>query len=306
MKTNDRARIKKYLSILCCPNCTSDLHFKANKFLCKKCKTSYPYKKGIPVFVSSKTSTEHMDKQAQIYDREYAQAKYAYVLENWQLSYIKRTAEIFGITTKQAARERIYLDIGAGPGHTVIELAKLGVLTVGCDISYAGAVQAMRLAKRQKVYDRCLYVVCDAAQLPFKKNTIDYVTCIMLLEHLENDGEVVSEMARVLRKKGKVYIAVPNTYWHFWVFMWPINYWHDRRLGHLRHYSKNSIISLAREHGLNNPRVFYSAHLIKFVQLFYKKLPATVQDRAWWKMEQIDESQHNARTGLHLNAVFTK
>ena len=296
-------KIAVYEELLQCIYCKSQLKYVRSNFVCQKCARKYPYKDGIAICLGDESA--HMLKQAQIYDDEYAKKSYGTKLEYWQQAYIKRTAQMFDLDKPQATPKR-YLDVGAGPGHTVIRLAQNNLTAIGCDISLTGAQQAMKMARRAGVFDRVYYVVCDARNLPFKKQSIDYISCIMLLEHLEHDDEVIGDMARILKKGGSVYVAVPNTYWHFWFFMWPINYWHDRRLGHLRHYSANTLRRLMNQQKLNTVSVFYSAHLIKFVQLFYQKAPKKYQKKLWWFLESLDEAQHKVPTGLHLNGVFRK
>ena len=55
----------------------------------------------------------------------------------------------------------------------------------------------------------------DAAALPFEDGSFDTVVSFHVLEHTEDPGKVVSEMARVLRPGGIVLLAVP--------FMWGLH-----------------------------------------------------------------------------------
>jgi len=42
---------KELLDILACPACKSDVEFKDNKIVCKKCGKKYPVRDGIPVML---------------------------------------------------------------------------------------------------------------------------------------------------------------------------------------------------------------------------------------------------------------
>ena len=55
-------------------------------------------------------------------------------------------------------------------------------------------------------------VVADAHNLPFKDNSFDNVMLIEVLEHLKAPAKAVSEMHRILDKKGKLVLAVPFMY----------------------------------------------------------------------------------------------
>ena len=55
----------------------------------------------------------------------------------------------------------------------------------------------------------------DAAALPFEDGSFDTVVSFHVLEHTEDPGKVLSEMARVLRPGGIVLLAVP--------FMWGLH-----------------------------------------------------------------------------------
>jgi SAM-dependent methyltransferase len=52
-------------------------------------------------------------------------------------------------------------------------------------------------------------IVADIADLPFTDNSVDAVICEEVLEHVPNPAAVVSEMLRVLKPGGLVYVVVP-------------------------------------------------------------------------------------------------
>lgn len=52
-------------------------------------------------------------------------------------------------------------------------------------------------------------VVCDAQRLSFAENVFDRIICHQVLEHIPDADEVVSEMFRVLRLRGRVIVTVP-------------------------------------------------------------------------------------------------
>ncbi len=52
-------------------------------------------------------------------------------------------------------------------------------------------------------------IVADIAYLPFENNSIDAVICEHVLEHVPEPQAVISEMKRVLKSGGLVYIVAP-------------------------------------------------------------------------------------------------
>ncbi len=67
-----------------------------------------------------------------------------------------------------------------------------------------------------------------ASKFPFKDSYFDLVCSFEVLEHLENDKKILSEMVRVLAPNGTVIISFPIN----------MKYWveYDRRVGHVRRY----------------------------------------------------------------------
>jgi SAM-dependent methyltransferase len=92
------------------------------------------------------------------------------------------------------------LDIGTGNGANLDVLAARHRV-IGCDVS---AAAARRAAEHHRI------VVCDGAQLPFRDGSFGAVVCTEVLEHVDEPGDVLSEMARVLRPDGLAYTTSPN------------------------------------------------------------------------------------------------
>jgi len=80
---------------------------------------------------------------------------------------------------------------------------------------------------------RGIYVVADGVNLPFKSGFFSHVICSEVLEHIPNDGQVMSEMARVMRLSGRLMITFPHrkAYYTF----------DDRFVSHLRRYELSEV-----------------------------------------------------------------
>lgn len=226
-----------------------------------------------------------------------------YCLENWRLSMLRRIFKNDLITTFV----KNYLDIGCGAtGYTVIESAKTdGTISIGTDISLEAMIRARRLAEKQEVGKRTAFIVCSAENLPFKDEIFDYVSAISILEHIKNDEKVIVNISKIIKSYGYLYVCVPNTYRRMWFFLWPLYYFMDKKIGHLRHYSEEDLVGLLSSNRLHCKRIFYNGHLVKFYQIFLERL-GLIRDKKWWLLEDRDLAFQHNKMGVQLNAIFVK
>ena len=296
-------KLEKILNYIKCPYCNNQkLLLRTKKeLICEKCKKTFKVINDIPILMNEDYLGTQEKNQIEWFEKHYSKfSKEEYCLENWRLSMLKR---IFSTVNKE--KVKAYLDIGCGAtGYTTIEGAKRNKwLSFGADISIEAMLRAKNLAKKQGVEDLTGFVVCSAESLPFKDATFDFVSAISLLEHLENDEKVIKEVSGILEKKGSFYVCVPNTYWRMWLFLWPIYFYFDRKIGHKRHYSVEDLTKKMKKDGFEIEKVFYNGHLIKLAQLALEKL-GRVNDKTWWKLEEKDINTNPI--SLQLNALYRK
>lgn len=55
-------------------------------------------------------------------------------------------------------------------------------------------------------------VVGSVSKIPLSSESVGVVVCTEVLEHVANDGDVLKEIARVLRQNGKLILTVPGKY----------------------------------------------------------------------------------------------
>jgi SAM-dependent methyltransferase len=151
--------------------------------------------------------------------------------------------------------------------------------------------------------------VCAAEALPFTDASIGSASAVAVLEHLDDDGAAVSELARVLRPGSLVWFTVPHAFRYIPPPIWPFYWWHDRRIGHKRHYDEHRLVELCQRHGLEHVQTVFSGHPVKFLQLVLTALPSVRQPRSrlWWRLEQRDRSRATRPLGaVQLSGVFRK
>ena len=94
-----------------------------------------------------------------------------------------------------SADAKVVLDLACGSGPMSRELAQPGRMVVGLDLLRARAGAGGRRGPGP-------WVQADALQLPFRDESVDVVTSSMGLVVVTADGQVLAEVARVLRPGG--------------------------------------------------------------------------------------------------------
>jgi SAM-dependent methyltransferase len=102
------------------------------------------------------------------------------------------------------------LDVGSGPGHTTLELARRVGTTgrvTGVDINSEFVARASQRAQQAGL--NANFVCSPFPPLPFPDASFDRVFCKNVLEYVDSPPETVIEMARVAAKGGVV-VAVDS------------------------------------------------------------------------------------------------
>jgi SAM-dependent methyltransferase len=96
------------------------------------------------------------------------------------------------------------LDLGAGVGSLKALEHACSVVSVDCD--HDTFVHSTAPASNNP------RVLAWSQALPFASSAFDLVLCHHVLEHVEQLSTTLSEIARVLKPAGRLYVAVPNGY----------------------------------------------------------------------------------------------
>jgi ubiquinone/menaquinone biosynthesis C-methylase UbiE len=144
------------------------------------------------------------------------------------------------------------LDVGCGDGRLAAELAQAGALVAGADPSRI-AIERARAAVPGGTFEQ----IGAAGRLPFADSRFDAVTCVHVLQHVEDTQLLLSEIRRVLRPGGTLAVAVPNNgrVYRTFVSVTAFERHHDPLQPVVRFYSDRSLAKLLDEFGFDHVEV---------------------------------------------------
>jgi SAM-dependent methyltransferase len=94
------------------------------------------------------------------------------------------------------------LEVGTGAGYIAHALSQK-----------AGAVESVDIVDDRKVTEGYNQTIVPDETLPFPDKTFDIVITNHVLEHVPDQQKHLSEMRRVLKDDGLIYLASPNKWW---------------------------------------------------------------------------------------------
>ncbi len=151
----------------------------------------------------------------------------------------------FNYIKNRISKSKKHLDVGCGPGTFLGILKKKAV---GIDI----AKNQINYAKKN-YSNKKLKFLTYKNKFPIKSNSVDTISLIELIEHLDNKdlSFLLRECKRVIKNNGKLYITTPN-YYSLWPLLEiilnlvsPINYKHE----HINKFNKKKLIMTIKSNG---------------------------------------------------------
>jgi SAM-dependent methyltransferase len=162
----------------------------------------------------------------------------------------------------------LVLDLGCGFGRHAFEAARLGARVVAFDYADTELKEVRNtfdaMADAGEVGRRSLAGVAqgDGQALPFASGVFDRVIASEVLEHIANDEQALSELARVLRPGGTMAVTVPA--WLPERVCWALSEQYHAPFvegGHLRIYREAELRSKLEAAGVE-PRTSHRAHAL--------------------------------------------
>jgi ubiquinone/menaquinone biosynthesis C-methylase UbiE len=134
--------------------------------------------------------------------------------QDWNKNYSKsilfseRLEKIKKLTFSIQLENKNVLDIGCGSGMISAYFCEKGSSVFGIDISENMIHQADDFVRSRNF--KATFTIGDATKLQFPDNYFDLISCISVIEWLDNDAGALSEIKRVLKKDGFAVVSVPN------------------------------------------------------------------------------------------------
>jgi 2-polyprenyl-3-methyl-5-hydroxy-6-metoxy-1,4-benzoquinol methylase len=104
----------------------------------------------------------------------------------------------------------VVADLGCATGTFAARLARPGRVVTAVD-SNAESLAELRRLHRDLVDSGLLHPLqADLAAVPLEPGSVDAAFCMEVLEHVRQDGEALTEFARLIRPGGTLVVSVPN------------------------------------------------------------------------------------------------
>jgi SAM-dependent methyltransferase len=240
------------------------------------CGAAYPVEQGTPVFA------EAIARSYDGYDPQYF-PRFAAVEER-NFWFRNRNALIQEALRRYFPAGGDLLEIGCGTGFVLrgIRDHLPAFRLSGSEIYLEGLAFA-----RSRVPEASFYQV-DARRLPFRR-AFDVIGAFDVIEHIDEDVEVLAQMRRALKDGGGLVLTVPQ---HSWLWT-PV----DELSGHRRRYSARELISKVRGAGFE---VLYTTSFVSVLTpaLFLSRLMNKN------KVKTLDDVMRQFEIGDVTNAIL--
>jgi len=203
------------------------------------------------------------------------------------------------------------LDIGTGTGYLAFEIAKRykNANVTGLDI----VEKTLRINQDKAIEQEIQnlnFISYDGLKIPFGDGSFDVIVTRYALHHFPDIKNSFSEIARVLKKSGKLLIADPIPAENDSV-RFIDEYMKLKPDGHVRFYTKSELVKYANEFGLifdnlfqtkiTFPRTYdYGESYVKLLNSYDKNIVNQ------YNLHQSDDAKYIYITINVLNSIFIK
>ncbi len=149
----------------------------------------------------------------------------------------------------------LVLDAGCGQGRHSFEYVSRGAKVFSMDMDMESLKKTRFMLwhmKKQNMFptgSACQVISGDALSLPFNSGTFDRIICSEVMEHIRDDDLACRELARVLKKNGKIAFTVP-TYISEMIYDILTYEYFTSPGGHIRKYVPAKLAEIMQRNGL--------------------------------------------------------
>lgn len=144
----------------------------------------------------------------------------------------------FSVTSGRVAKarkiERILTELGKQPlaGKSLLDIGT-GSGEIAAYFSRLADVTSIDLEDRRTVTECFKFQLVRGEELPFPDSSFDIIISNHVIEHVLSPEKHISEMARILRQDGCLYLATPNRLWPWEVhYRLPLLHYFPQRFFH--------------------------------------------------------------------------
>ncbi|MDD3679430.1 MAG: methyltransferase domain-containing protein [Candidatus Shapirobacteria bacterium] len=154
---------------------------------------------------------------------------------------------LFRELKKYIKKNSMILDAGCGEGNISLILAKKNNNITGIDISKKAINTAKKKAKILGLEKRTKFFVRDIHNFKLKEK-FDFVVCVEVLEHIENDSQTIKNISNHIKKFGLLIITTPSKNAPLYRLKNVKEY--DKKIGHIRRYYEKDLINKLEKNDL--------------------------------------------------------
>ena len=207
-----------------------------------------------------------------------------FLVERNHFWFIARRERIIQTFKKYLKKSSNILEIGAGTGYIAQGIQGDGYNVSVGDIHLSGLIYA----KKNGIEKCYLFDIFDP---PFR-NKFDAIGMFDVLEHLEDHSFALSQVSKMLKPRGKIFVTVPAHKW-----LW--NH-HDVMSNHKRRYSRKELELVLEKAGFQiiESRFFFIAIL---PLLFFRRILYIAKGN-----KMIQNPEENMRINPVINSILLK
>jgi len=221
--------------------------------------------------------------------------------ENKSWNSVDKLLSTFKITKKTKI-----LDAGCGSlGRIVVPVAKRGFKVTGIDISNIAIELLEKRIRKLHIQNKCNLCVGDIQSLPFESESFDIVISTNTMNHFFSLDKVISELSRVTKKQGFLYLDNFKNYDTSWRIVFAISTFlenifdKNEKIRIKTHLHK--FVEIQKEFEKNNLKIIKISSVIGFMP-FYVNFSEKIQNKYFWK--NFDGFVSNAHTWSFLLQKF--
>ncbi|MCY4069871.1 MAG: class I SAM-dependent methyltransferase [Chloroflexi bacterium] len=140
--------------------------------------------------------------------KQQVQTRFGEVAANYRISAVHASGADLEVMARNAPlrSNSVVLDAGCGAGHTAMAFAPNVAWVYACDFT-GSMLKQVKLLARQRGVANVTPQLADIEYLPFPDDSFDIVTSRYSAHHWGHPQKAISEIRRVLRKKGSFIIS---------------------------------------------------------------------------------------------------